>query len=294
MAQHPEAYHPGDSIAINRAYLDSLLVEGRILGAEQPSTEIRLFGETFGTPIMTAALSHLNLKGMARGAAEAGALVSIGMGSNEEMADVLSTGAKVMKIIKPYADTEEIISRISFAKEHGAVAVGMDVEHSVSRTSADADVVAGIPMKLPTLEELKRYIELSGLPFFIKGALSVRDAKAARDLGCAGVILSHHNGMMRYAVPPIRLLRPIREAVGRDLILIVDGGMEDGVDAFKALALGADLVTVGKAVMGPLQENGSDGVRDKILEMTREMQNMMIRTGTKDLEHMDPTVIWNA
>ena len=50
---------PGDSIAINRRYLDSLLVEGRIVGAVHPNAETVLLGHSFDTPVMTAALSHL-------------------------------------------------------------------------------------------------------------------------------------------------------------------------------------------------------------------------------------------
>ena len=99
-------------------------------------------------------------------------------------------------------------------------------------------------------ETIKKYIRATRLPFFIKGALSAQDALRCRDLGAAGLVLSHHNGLMRYAVPPVMILPEIRKAVGHDLILIADGGIESGFDAFKALARGADAVTVGKALMG--------------------------------------------
>ena len=123
---------PGDSIRIAREYLDSLLVESRLIGAVRPTTRFAFLGETFETPIMTAALSHIDLVGMAEGARQAGAPVSIGMGDNGTLDAVLKTGAKVMKIIKPYADPEEIVRRIRFAEENGALAVGMDVEHAVN------------------------------------------------------------------------------------------------------------------------------------------------------------------
>ena len=283
---------PGDSVRIAREYMDSLLVESRIIGAVRPSTKFEFLGETFETPIMTAALSHIDLAGMAQGAGETGAFVSIGMGDNEGFSSVLATGAKVMKIIKPYADREEILSRIRFAEEHGAVAVGMDVEHSIHADDAEDDCIHGLQMKLPTMDELRSFIRGTKLPFFIKCALSVRDAERCAELGCAGIILSHHNGLMRYAVPPVRLLPKIREAVGRRLLLIADGGMESGYDAFKALALGADAVTVGKPLMGPLKEKGPEGVREVLVTMTRQLQSMMYRTGSADLQHIDPSVIW--
>jgi len=281
----------GDSVKIARMYMDSLLVEGRVVGAVKPDTTFRFLGETFEMPVMTAALSHVDLVSMAEGAKQAGACVSIGMGGNEEMGAVLKTGAKVMKIIKPYADEKEILSRIAYAEENSAIAVGMDVEHAVNTDDAEDSVVVGLPMKQPTLTELEKYIRATKLPFFIKGALSARDAVRCRDLGAAGLVLSHHNGLLKYAVPPVMILPEIRKAVGRDLILIADGGIESGFDAFKALARGADAVTMGKALMGPLKENGADGVRETLKKAAGQLQAMMIRTGTKDLKHLDPTVI---
>ena len=281
----------GDSVRIAREYMDSLLVESRIVGAVRPDTGFRFLGESFETPIMTAALSHLDLVSMAEGAKQAGACVSIGMGGNEEFGKVLATGAKVMKIIKPYADEREIFSRLEYAEEHGALAVGMDVEHAVNVDDAEDSVVVGLQMKQQSLADLERYIRGTKLPFFIKGALSPRDALRCRDIGAAGLILSHRNGLMRYAVQPVMILPEIREAIGRDLLLIADGGIESGFDAFKALARGADAVTMGKALMDPLKEKGPEGVRETLGKATAQLQAMMIRTGTKDLKHMDPTVI---
>ncbi len=281
----------GDSVRIARMYMDSLLVESRVVGAVRPDTAFRFLGETFEMPLMTAALSHLDLISMAEGAKQAGAPVSIGMGGKEEMGKVLATGAKVMKIIKPYADEREILSRIEYAEANGALAVGMDVEHAVNVDDAEDSVVVGLQMKQPTLEELERYIRATKLPFFIKGALSVQDALRCRDLGAAGLVLSHHNGLMRYAVPPVMILPEVRRAVGRDLVLIADGGIESGFDAFKALARGADAVTMGRALMAPLKEKGAEGVKETLEKAAGQLRAMMIRTGTKDLKHMDPSVI---
>ena len=282
----------GDSVQIARMYMDSLLVESRIVGAVRPDTTFRFLGDRFEMPIMTAALSHIDLVSMAEGAKQAGACVSVGMGGNEELGSVLSTGAKVMKIIKPYADEREIIGRIEYAEENGAIAVGMDVEHAVNVDDAEDSVVVGQQMKQPALAELERYIRSTRLPFFIKGALSVQDALRCRDIGAAGLILSHHNGLMRYAVPPVMILPEIRKAIGRDLLLIADGGIESGFDAFKALARGADAVTMGKALMAPLKEKSAQGVKETLEKATGQLQAMMIRTGTKNLKHMDPSVIY--
>ncbi len=283
----------GDSIALNRRYLDHLLVEGRVVGAVHPVTDCTLFGHAFETPVTTGALSHLKagMDVFAAGALGAGAACFVGMGPVDEMERVLATGAKVIKIIKPYADPEEILSRIACAEKNGAIAVGMDVEHATNvRDDRDSDV-AGFRMKQPTLEELKGYIRATRLPFVIKGALSAKDAMTCAEIGCAGIVLSHHNGLMRWAVPPVMLLPDIRRAVGNSLTVVVDGGIADGYDAFKALAMGADAVSVGRPLMEPLDEEGAEGVSRTIREFTDELKAMMLRTGSPDLKHIDPTVL---
>lgn len=283
----------GDSVAISRSYMDSLLVEGRIVGAVRPDTSLTLFGHTFSSPVATGALSHLKggMADFARGAKEADVPCFLGMGSCEEMEQVLATGAKVIKIIKPYADPEMILNRLACAERGGAIAVGMDVEHSVNVRDDGDSLVAGFQMKLPTLDELKRYIRATRLPFVIKGALSVRDAETCARIGCAGIILSHHNGLMRWAVPPIMLLREIRAALGDALAVIADGGIADGYDAFKALALGADAVSVGRPLIAPLEQGGPGAMADTLRAFSGELRAMMVRTGTADLKHMDPSVI---
>ena len=286
-----------DSIAINRAYLDSMVLEGRIIGAVHPDAGWTLFGKSFQTPVMTAALSHLSkvhpggVPELARGAALAGAAAQIGMGGIDELKEAAAGNCGVIKVIKPNKDEKEIFSRIEAAEEAGALAIGMDLEHAVN-TDDDLDsVVAGYPMELKSVSQIAAYVKASKLPFFVKGALSVSDALRARDLGVAGLILSHHNGLLRWAVPPVQVLPEIRKAVGSDLVLIIDGGIADGADAYKALALGADAVSVGKPLMGPLGESGAEGVAATINRITAELKGYMARTGVKDLKHMDPSVI---
>ncbi len=283
----------GDSEAINRRYLDHLLVEGRIVGAVHPSAQTEMFGQVFDTPVMTAALSHLKpgMPALAEAAKLANAACCIGMGDCGELEAVLKTGAKVIKIVKPYADEEAVMSRLLCAEKNGAVAVGMDVEHAVNAADDRDSVVLGMPMKLPTLDELKRYVRATKLPFLVKGALSVRDAQTCRDIGCAGVILSHHNGLMRWATPPAMQAQEIRKAMGEDFIIIVDGGILDGFDAFKALALGASAVSVGRPLMEPLASGGPEAAAQVIQSMTDELKAMMVRTGSPDVRHIDPSVL---
>lgn len=286
----------GDSNAITRAYFDSLLIELRQLDSGIPDTSMNLFGEKFETPVMMAALSHLNkchedgMAEMARGAKKAGSVNWAGMGDNEELGGILQTGAKTIKIVKPYADEEKIFSRIRFAEEAGCLAVGMDIDHSFGGDGR-FDVVLGEEMNAKSASDLKRYIASTHLPFVVKGVLSVRDAVKCADAGAKAIVVSHHHGIMKYAVPPLYVLPQIRDAVGKNMKIFVDCGVESGFDAFKALALGADAVCAGRVVMEPLREKGAEGVKETVDRMTNELRQMMARTGAKSLEEIDPGVI---
>ena len=73
--------------------------------------------------------------------------------------------------------------------------------------------------------------------------------------------------------------------------IIVDCGFESGMDVFKALALGADCVCVGRNLMEPLK-SGADGVTKRINEMNSELIKVMARTGFKSLDEINSSVIW--
>lgn len=296
MAQQKERI--GDANQITREYFDSLLIEMRHLDGSLPSTSFSLYGETFDTPIMTAALSHLNNcrpRGgveMARGAFQAGAVMWTGMGEEDELEDMIQTGARTIKIIKPHQDNKVIFRKIEHAQAHGAFAVGMDIDHAFNGRG-DYDNVLGLPMVPKTLEEIKSFVKATSLPFIIKGVLSVQDAKKCLDAGVKGIVVSHHHGILDYALPPLMALPKIRQALGTSMPIFMDCGIASGIDAFKALALGAAAVCAGRVLMGPLQEEGAEGVRKKIADMTMELKGAMARTCTAAVDHVDPSLIWN-
>lgn len=284
-----------DSDEITRAYLDSLLLETRYLDAELPSTEIKLFGETFETPIMTAALSHLHnicenaMAEFGKGACDAGALHWVGMGEDKELEDILATGAKTIKIIKPHADNNEVFRKIEHAVKHGAIAVGMDIDHAFSGQGG-YDNVFGLEMRPKSTAELKEFVQAAGVPFVVKGVLSVQDAERSVEAGAAGILLSHHHNMMSYSVPPLMVLPEIAKAVDGAVPIFVDCGIVSGMDVYKALALGATAVGVGRELMGPLKD-GAKGVTERIQQMNQELMSIMARTGVKSLADMDASVL---
>lgn len=290
------AGNPASSNAITRNFLDSILIEMRHIDNTLPDTTFRLFGEEFATPVTTAALSHLGKdseNGMvefARGGAMANAIVFTGMGNTKELQEMVATGAKVIKIIKPYEDEKLICEKIRHTEDCGAFALGMDIDHAFNK-KGEYDNVLGFPMRPKTLDDLKRYANMTSLPFIVKGVLSRTDAEKCAEIGADGIVLSHHNGIIDYAAPPLMVLPEIMETVKGKLAVFVDCCMESGADAFKALSLGATAVSVGRKLMKPLSEQGAEGVAETIKLMTTQLKGIMARTGVANLSNFDPSVL---
>jgi isopentenyl diphosphate isomerase/L-lactate dehydrogenase-like FMN-dependent dehydrogenase len=291
-----EKANPGDSNVIARQYMDSLLLKMRLIDSDLPSTEFTLFGEKFASPVMTAALSHLNgrypngMVELAKGAKDANMILWVGMGDNAELDDILATGARTIKIVKPYKDNDMIFDRLTHAEKAGAFAVGMDIDHSFNR-GGGYDVVQGFEMRPKTLTEIKSFIKATKLPFIIKGVLSEEDAEKCLEAGASGILVSHHHGIMDYAVPPLQILPSIAKVIKKRIPIFVDCGIDRGMDVFKALALGADGACLGRSLMGPLGEGGAKAVTATMEAVTRELSHTMAMTGSRDLAHIDPGVL---
>ncbi len=287
--------YTANSDKITRDYFDSLLLETRYVGSVLPSTKLELYGRTFDTPIMTAALSHLHNNapnGMvvyAQAAAKANAVHWVGMGEDKELEDIVATGAATIKIIKPHENNKEVFRKIEHAVGAGCFAVGMDIDHAFNATGG-YDKVFDLPMKAKTTEELHDFVQAAGVPFIAKGVLSTQDAERCLKAGCKGIIVSHHHGIMSYAVPPLMILPEIMQVVGKEIPVFVDCGIESGMDAYKCLALGATAVGVGRHLM-PLLKEGADATADRMKAMTAELAGVMARTGVCDLAHFDASVI---
>lgn len=287
-----------DSNEITRQHFDSLLLETRYIDSDLADTKIKLFGQEFSMPVATAALSHMNntapdgMTKMAQGACMANALCFCGMGELDELKAMCASGAKVIKIVKPHENNDIVMAVLRDCQEAGAFALGMDIDHAFG-ANGEYDNVLGLPLKSKSTEEMRSFVAATKLPFIVKGVLSVQDAKKALEIGAAGIIVSHHHGIMDYAVPPLMVLPEIKKAVGDKLTIFVDCCIESGMDAFKALALGADAVCVGRAIMPPLKEKGAEGVKEKLEEINRGLKATMNRTGFRNLSQIDDSVIYH-
>lgn len=114
-------------------------------------------------------------------------------------------------------------------------------------------------------------------PLVLKGVLSPGDAKRAVGAGIDALMISNHGGRQLDGAPaPIDMVPPIRDAVADGLQLVVDGGIQRGTDIVKALALGADGCSIGKAYLYGLAADGQAGV-EKVIALLR---TELIRTMT--------------
>ena len=287
----------GNSNRISREYLDSLLIETRYMDSGNPIPDFELYGAKAATPIMTAALSHLDhfmfpgaADALAKGARDAGAILWYGMAEEEEIERLAGSGAPMIEIIKPYADRELVHRKIRHAEKTGLLAVGIDIDHPFAEDGSP-DIVSGYEMAALKTEELREICQETHLPVIIKGVLSLRDAERCLKAGARGLVLSHHNNRIEYALPPMALLPEIVEMTGGKVPVFVDCEIKTGMDAFKALALGAKGVCIGRPLMTAIKQDGENGVRDYLKKATAELKKAMAFTGCTTLEKMDSSVI---
>jgi len=130
---------------------------------------------------------------------------------------------------------------------------------------------------------------------FVKGVLAVEDAQLAADHGADGIFVSNHGGRQLDGVPsPMELLPQIAAAVGGKLTIMVDGGIRRGSDIIKALALGADMVFVGRAAMYGLAAGGEAGVRRALQLLRAEMDRVLALLGCASIEDLGPQFLRTA
>ncbi len=288
----------GNSNRISREYIDSLLVETRYMDSTNPDYGFELYGESFSSPIMTAALSHMEHslgkeapEALANGAKEAGCVLWYGMAEDDEIERVAKTGARMIEIIKPYTDRDIIYRKLEQAEKLNLLAVGIDIDHPFGPDGSPDFIDGKYEMTALKTAELLDICNRTKLPVITKGVLSIRDAERSLAAGARGLVLSHHNNRIEYAVPPLFVLPEIAELVNGEIPIFVDCEIRTGMDVFKALALGATGACIGRPLLTAIKENGAEGVKDYLLRANGELGKAMSFTGCYRLDKMDPTVI---
>ncbi len=134
-----------------------------------------------------------------------------------------------------------------------------------------------------------------GGPFAIKGLQAPEDARRARDIGASAIMISNHGGRQLDGAPaPVHCIAPIRDAIGNDLELIVDGGVRRGTHVLKALALGANACSIGRAYLYGLGAGGQPGVERALTLLRGEVARAMALTGCAKISDITPEHIWKT
>ncbi|HOW57116.1 MAG TPA: alpha-hydroxy-acid oxidizing protein, partial [Smithellaceae bacterium] len=209
----------------------------------------------------------------------------------DAFAEVMKIGVPTYRISKPFKDRQKVVGEMKEAEKLGAVAVGTDIDFGLGNKVGYKPFYTNemAPFSCEELTELRKETKL---PFIVKGILHEDDAEKALKIGADAIVLSNHRAMvLDYCVHPLEVLPRIREVAGKKITILVDGGFMLGSNVLKALALGADGVLVGQAILCGAVANEAQGVTDMITEMTGQLQRAMMLTGCPDLNSIEEFIL---
>lgn len=147
-----------------------------------------------------------------------------------------------------------------------------------------SQVFDGWMTQAPTWDDVVWLRQQVNIPLLVKGLMHVDDAKRAAQLGCEGVVISNHGGRVLDSTPSVAAVLPsVVAAVGGQCKILVDSGIRSGQDVFKALAMGADAVCIGRPYVWGLAAEGAMGVAKVIRTLRDELEMTMALTGVSSL-----------
>lgn len=267
-------------------------------------TTLEIFGQTFKYPFFAAPVGAVNLHYgdkyndmtynniLVSACAKEGILAFTGDGVNSDIMKAATTAIKNVDgmgipTVKPW-NIDIIKEKMDLVKDSGAIAVAMDID------------AVGLPflknMNPPSgpksVEELKEIIELSSVPFIVKGIMTVKGALKAKEAGASAIVVSNHGGRVLDGCPSTaEVLADIVDAVGDSMTIFVDGGIRSGVDVFKALALGADGVLICRTFVTALYGGEEEGIKTYIDKLASELEDTMAMCGAYTLNDISRDMI---
>ncbi|SET62381.1 FMN-dependent dehydrogenase, includes L-lactate dehydrogenase and type II isopentenyl diphosphate isomerase [Natronincola peptidivorans] len=275
-----------------KLHLDTIVPEDKI------DTSIELFGRTLKYPILAAPIGGLEMnygtaqlddftysQAIVGGCKDAGVIGLTADGVKDAFfQDPLKAVGENegwgIPTIKPWKN-DEILKKISQAEEKQVPAIAIDID------AAGLVILAmlGKPVTRKSVDELKEITSATKLPVILKGVMTVEGAKKALEAGAYGIVVSNHGGrVLDHTLATIEVLPQIAEAVKGKMKIFIDGGFRDGVDIFKALALGADAVLIGRPYAVAAYGGGREGVELYTQKVGQELKETMIMTGCNEIQ----------
>ena len=151
------------------------------------------------------------------------------------------------------------------------------------------------PAGSKTVEELSGIIREAGVPFIVKGVMTVKGALKAKEAGASAIVVSNHGGrVLDQCSATAEVLPEIAEAVGGgSMKILVDGGIRNGIDIFKALALGADGVLIARPFVTAVYGGAEEGVRELVNRLGSQLKDTMAMCGAHSLAEITRNMVRN-
>lgn len=296
----------GDAFKINVEALAAYKLNMRVIhDAKDPDTSTVLFGKKMTIPVFAAPVSGttLNMGGkfseaeyiqwIIGGCLDSGIYPMVG---DTAVDAFLTTNLEQVKkfdgqgiaIIKPW-ENSNVIQKIKLAEAAGVYAVGMDIDAAGLITLA----LHGKPVGPKSVDEIKQIVDSTKLPFILKGIMTVDEAELAVAAGVSAIGVSNHGGRVLDQTPGVADVLPeIADAVKGKVTILADGGIRNGVDVLKMLALGADGVLVGRPLVTASFGGQTEGVKTYLEIMKNELKSAMVLTGCKSIKDVNERIIF--
>ena len=189
--------------------------------------------------------------------------------------------------IKPW-NIDTIKEKMAEAKASGCFAVAMDVDAAGLPFLKNMTPPAGSK----SVAELAEIVKLAERPFIVKGVMTVKGALKAKEAGAAAIVVSNHGGRVLDQCPATAEVLPeIVDAVGKDVMVLVDGGIRTGMDVFKALALGAKGVLIARPFVNMVYGGGEEGPAVLVAKLKAELEDTMLMCGAHSLAEIDRSMV---
>ncbi len=269
-------------------------------------TSFALFGQTVDLPVFAAPVGAMQLHYgdkyddlayndiLVAACAQAGIAAFTGDGTNPAVMEAAAEALKKQSgrgvpTVKPW-NIETIREKLALIKPAKPFAVAMDIDAAGLPFLKNLQPPAGSK----TVAELREIVDmLEGAPFILKGVMTVRGAEKALEAGASGIVVSNHGGRVLDQCPATAEVLPaIADAVGGKMTILVDGGIRSGLDVFKALALGADAVLIGRPFVNMVYGGGAEGVRIYVDKLKAELADAMAMCGAHSLAEIRRDMIF--
>ena len=295
----------------NRRAFERWAIRPRMLtGAYPPDASRELLGTPLSCPVLIApwayqALAHPDGEpATARAAARVGTIMVVSTTALDRLEQV-GTASTFPKWWQLYVFTDREFTAEMLRRVHAAgyAAVCFTVDFPVGGLR-HRDTRSGFEMPYGTTQgehafdphiswrDLAWIRELAPVPLLVKGIMTAEDAKVALDQGVDGIVVSNHGGRQLDGVAaPISVVPEIVAAVEGRIPVLIDGGVRRGIDVFKALALGASAVLVGRPAVWGLTVAGEQGVVDVLTILRAELENAMTLAGVRTVDEITPAFV---